>query len=108
MEENVFLATAERTDLVQAFNCLQISGPQSFASPKGLQMGVHPDSGQLFGAEIQRLSLARALYRNPAILFLDEAASVLDAEAEREISKVLDALRDPVTITLIAHRLSTA
>jgi len=52
--------------------------------------------------------LAIVLYRNPGVLFLDEAASVLDAEAEREISKVLDALRDPVTITLIAHRLSTA
>lgn len=51
--------------------------------------------------------MARALYRNPGVLFLDEVASVLDAEAESEINKVLDALRGPVTIALIAHRLST-
>jgi ABC-type multidrug transport system fused ATPase/permease subunit len=51
--------------------------------------------------------LARALYRNPWVLFLDEVASVLDAEAESEINKVSDALGGPVTIALYAHRLST-
>jgi ABC-type transport system involved in cytochrome bd biosynthesis fused ATPase/permease subunit len=52
LAEKVSLAIAERTDLVQAVNCREISGPQSFASPKGLQMEVHPDSGRLSGAEI--------------------------------------------------------
>jgi ABC-type multidrug transport system fused ATPase/permease subunit len=70
-------------------------------------MQVHPDSGQLSGGEIQRLGLARALYRNPGILFLDEATSALDAETESEINKVLDELRGRMTIVLIAHRLST-
>jgi ABC-type multidrug transport system fused ATPase/permease subunit len=70
-------------------------------------MEVHPDSGQLSGGEIQRLGLARALYRNPGILFLDEATSALDAETEFEINKVLDELRGRMTIVLIAHRLST-
>jgi ATP-binding cassette subfamily C protein len=107
LAENVSLANAEQTDLEQAVNCLEISGLKSFATPEGLQMEVHPDSGQLSGGEIQRLGLARALYRNPGILFLDEATSALDAETEAEINKVLDELRGRMTIVLIAHRLST-
>jgi len=107
LAENVSLASTEQTDLAQAVNCLEMSGLNSFASPEGLQMEVHPDSGQLSGGEIQRLGLARALYRNPGILFLDEATSALDAETEFEINKVLDELRGRMTIVLIAHRLST-
>jgi len=107
LAENVSLASSELTDLAQAVNCLEIAGLKSFASPNGLQMEVHPDSGQLSGGEIQRLGLARALYRNPGILFLDEATSALDAETEFEINKVLDELRGRMTIVLIAHRLST-
>ena len=107
LAENVSLAPSEQTDLAQAVNCLEMSGLKSFASPEGLQMEVHPDSGQLSGGEIQRLGLARALYRNPGILFLDEATSALDAETEFEINKVLDELRGRMTIVLIAHRLST-
>jgi len=107
LAENVSLAPSEQTDLAQAVNCLEIAGLKSFASPVGLQMEVHPDSGQLSGGEIQRLGLARALYRNPGILFLDEATSALDAETEFEINKVLDELRGRMTIVLIAHRLST-
>jgi ATP-binding cassette subfamily C protein len=107
LAENVSLANAEQTDLEQAVNCLEISGLKSFATSEGLQMQVHPDSGQLSGGEIQRLGLARALYRNPGILFLDEATSALDAETESEVNKVLDRLRGHMTIVLIAHRLST-
>jgi ABC-type multidrug transport system fused ATPase/permease subunit len=107
LAENVSLAPSEQTDLAQAVSCLEMSGLKSFASPVGLQMEVHPDSGQLSGGEIQRLGLARALYRNPGILFLDEATSALDAETEFEINKVLDELRGRMTIVLIAHRLST-
>lgn len=68
---------------------------------------ISPDLEQLSGGEIQRLSLARALYKNPKILFLDEATSSLDAETELQISKVLDDMRKDMTIVLIAHRLST-
>jgi ABC-type multidrug transport system fused ATPase/permease subunit len=72
-----------------------------------MSIEVRPDSGQLSGGEIQRLGLARALYRNPGILFLDEATSALDAETESEINEVLDGLRGQMTVVLIAHRLST-
>ena len=76
-------------------------------SPDWQTQEIRPDSGQLSGGEIQRLSLARALYRNPKILFLDEATSALDAKTELEITKLLDDLKKDMTVVLIAHRLST-
>jgi ATP-binding cassette subfamily B protein len=61
------------------------------------------------GGEKQRLSIARALLRNPSLLVFDEATSALDSLTEEEISKTireLSAQESHITI-LIAHRLST-
>jgi ATP-binding cassette subfamily C protein len=107
LAENVSLASSSRTDLAKAAECLQLAGLHAYANPGALEMNVEPDAGQLSGGEIQRLGIARALYRDPGILFLDEATSALDAETEAQISKVLDSLRGKMTVVLIAHRLST-
>ncbi len=107
LAENVSLAIGSQTDLEKVADSLRLAGLQSFTSSPALAMRIEPDSGQLSGGEIQRLGIARALYRDPGILFLDEATSALDAETEAQISKVLDSLRGRMTIVLIAHRLST-
>jgi ATP-binding cassette subfamily C protein len=107
LAENVSLARLQDTDIDAVADRLTLAGLSHFASKESMSMEVRPDSGQLSGGEIQRLGLARALYRNPGILFLDEATSALDAETESEINKVLDRLKGQMTIVLIAHRLST-
>lgn len=55
----------------------------------------------------QRLLLARALYRDPSFLFLDEATNSLDASNERSIVEGLHRFGAGRTVVVIAHRLST-
>ena len=106
--ENVSLLRDHETDAERVKEVLVRAGLKKLTtSPDWQNQEIRPDSGQLSGGEIQRLSLARALYRNPKILFLDEATSALDAEAELEITGVLDDLKKDMTVVLIAHRLST-
>ena len=106
--ENVSLLSAKETDEARVKQVLLRAGLKKLTtSPDWQNQEIRPDSGQLSGGEIQRLSLARALYRKPRLLFLDEATSALDAEAELAITKILDDLKKDVTIVLIAHRLST-
>ncbi len=65
------------------------------------------DTNGLSLGQKQRLSIARALYKNPQILILDEATSALDLETEKEICTLLNTLKKNMTIIAIAHRLST-
>jgi ATP-binding cassette subfamily B protein RaxB len=72
------------------------------ALPMGLDTPIGDAGASLSGGQRQRLMLARALYRHPAILFLDEATSHLDVRLERQL---LSRLRElPMTIVAVAHR----
>lgn len=62
---------------------------------------------RLSGGQIQRIGLARALYKNCEVLILDEATSALDIETEQEIIDGINAMNQAVTVISIAHRLST-
>lgn len=73
--------------------------------PMGYETLVAEGSSGLSGGQCQRLALARALIRRPAILLLDEATSHLDVITEQLVDKNLSAL--PCTRIVIAHRLST-
>jgi len=61
----------------------------------------------LSGGQKQRIGLARALYRQPDLLFLDEVTSALDAETEHAVMKSVQDLRGHATVVIVAHRLST-
>jgi len=75
--------------------------------PDGLDTVVGERGVRLSGGQRQRLGLARALYRRPRVLVLDEATSSLDNATEYEIAETLRGLQGSMTILIVAHRLST-
>jgi ABC-type bacteriocin/lantibiotic exporter with double-glycine peptidase domain len=75
------------------------------ALPLGYNTPLSDRGGAISGGQRQRLALARALVRRPAVLLLDEATSALDAATERQVQQSLGGLA--CTRLVIAHRLST-
>ena len=75
--------------------------------PQGYDSQVGERGMKLSGGQRQRLALARAIFKNPPILILDEATSAVDNETEAAIQRSLDRLVVGRTSLIIAHRLST-
>ena len=75
--------------------------------PQGLDSPVGERGVRISGGERQRLGIARALYRNPAVLVVDEATASIDSETEAAVMRALEALRGDKTLIVITHRLAT-
>ncbi len=75
--------------------------------PDGYDTFVGSDKKSLSGGEKQRISIARAILKDPAILILDEATAAMDTKTERKIQEALRVISKNRTTITIAHRLST-
>ncbi len=110
IKENLLFVAPNASD-DECMNALQQAACQTLLAraDKGIDTMIGEGGVKVSGGEKQRLSIARALLRNPSLLVFDEATSALDSLTEEEISKTvreLSSTRSHVTI-LIAHRLST-
>ncbi|WP_142686808.1 peptidase domain-containing ABC transporter [Chitinophaga polysaccharea] len=76
--------------------------------PDGFNTLLGEHGANLSGGQRQRLAIARALYRDPQVLIMDEATSSLDPISDHMVQEVMQQLRDAgKTVIVIAHRLST-
>jgi subfamily B ATP-binding cassette protein MsbA len=105
---NISLGMDDATD-EQIINAAKIANAHNFIMLK--ENGYHTTVGErgnkLSGGEKQRLTIARAVLKNPPILILDEATSSLDTESEKLVQDAINNLMNNRTSVVIAHRLST-
>ena len=108
LRENLLLAKHDASD-EELWAALEAANAAEFvrANPDGLDAIAGERGGRFSGGEKQRLSIARALLKNPPLLLLDEATSALDNRTERLVQQALENLRSDRTCFVIAHRLST-
>ncbi|MBN8500123.1 MAG: ABC transporter ATP-binding protein [Sphingomonadales bacterium] len=104
LRDNLRWAAPTASDAALAAALESASASFALALPQGLDTMLGDGGRQFSGGERQRLMLARALLRDPALLILDEATSALDTGNEAQIGRVLISLKERMAIVVIGHR----
>lgn len=101
------VVTAPNAEIEDVNKVIKLVGLEEDISrmPMGLETVLHEHASSISGGQKQRILIARALIRNPSIVFFDEATSALDNFAQAKISENLERMN--ITRIVIAHRLST-
>ncbi|MGE0592606.1 MAG: ABC transporter ATP-binding protein [Vicinamibacterales bacterium] len=110
VRRNVALALDDRDiDDARVWESLRLARLDALVArlPHGLDTVIGERGAKLSGGERQRVGIARALYRDPAVLVLDEATAALDGVTEDEVAAAIRALEGSRTIVVIAHRPAT-
>ncbi len=97
----------KRIDMERVIECAKLASVHNDISkmPMAYESLIGGMGSSLSGGQKQRLILARALYKKPKILFMDEATSHLDSELEKDINSAIRQLN--ITRVIIAHRIET-
>ena len=108
IRDNLLYARSDATEQELIEACKQANIYDFISSQeKGLDTMVGNRGLKLSGGEKQRISIARVLLKDPALLIFDEATSALDSISEQKIQEAIEPLIQSRTSILIAHRLST-
>lgn len=100
---------AEKVDVDRLQYAVKIANIEEFISelPLGFNTKIGPEHGGISMGQRQRILIARAVYRNPDYIFLDEATNSLDSNNEKTIIENLKQFFNGKTVVVVAHRLST-
>lgn len=103
-----FSQWGKAVDINRVMECCRMAA-MNFVNdlPEGVNTIIGERGMRLSGGQVQRISVARALYNNPHTLIFDEATSALDGAAEQEIMTMIQGLNANITVAVVAHRLST-
>ncbi len=106
---NNIAESSERVDIEKLLWAVKIANIQEFIEslPLGYNTMIGAKGNGISQGQRQRMLIARAVYKNPEFIFLDEATNALDSSNERVIINHLEQFFSGKTVVVVAHRLST-
>lgn len=106
IKENILLKDNEKFDMDKLYKIVELVGLKNdiCAMEKGFDTILTPHAVNLSTGQCQKLSLARALVKNPSILILDEPTAALDLNMEKDIANTLKTAFEGKTVIIITHR----